>query len=104
MHIITSKLIKSVDHFSFIHTLLLYSQKPTSSNSTRCLGSFYGFLNVPCGIFFVFSPFSYVELHSQEQEVVIALGSNVGNRLHNFSQALHLEEIWHYHCLTWLFV
>ncbi|XP_065871471.1 folate synthesis bifunctional protein, mitochondrial-like isoform X1 [Euphorbia lathyris] len=33
---------------------------------------------------------SSVQLHSQEQEVVIALGSNVGNRLHNFNQALHL--------------
>ncbi|KAG8644823.1 folate synthesis bifunctional protein, mitochondrial [Manihot esculenta] len=35
-------------------------------------------------------PASYVELHSQEQEVVIALGSNVGNRLNNFNQALQL--------------
>lgn len=31
-----------------------------------------------------------MELHSQEQEVVIALGSNVGNRLHNFNEALQL--------------
>ncbi|XP_019180042.1 PREDICTED: folate synthesis bifunctional protein, mitochondrial [Ipomoea nil] len=29
-----------------------------------------------------------VEVHSQEQEVVIALGSNVGDRLHNFDEAL----------------
>ncbi|KAF2305770.1 hypothetical protein GH714_008134 [Hevea brasiliensis] len=36
------------------------------------------------------APDGHVELHSQEQEVVIALGSNVGNRLHNFNQALHL--------------
>ncbi|XP_057962890.1 folate synthesis bifunctional protein, mitochondrial isoform X2 [Malania oleifera] len=31
-----------------------------------------------------------VEVHSQEQEVIIALGSNVGNRLHNFDEALEL--------------
>ncbi|KAJ9176005.1 hypothetical protein P3X46_014499 [Hevea brasiliensis] len=36
------------------------------------------------------APDGHVELHSQEQEVVIALGCNVGNRLHNFNQALHL--------------
>ncbi|XP_075506960.1 folate synthesis bifunctional protein, mitochondrial-like [Primulina tabacum] len=29
-----------------------------------------------------------VEVHSEEQEVVIALGSNVGDRLHNFDEAL----------------
>ncbi|KAJ8759718.1 hypothetical protein K2173_009819 [Erythroxylum novogranatense] len=31
-----------------------------------------------------------VELYSQEHEVVIALGSNVGDRIHNFNQALRL--------------
>ncbi|KAH7516117.1 hypothetical protein FEM48_Zijuj10G0100900 [Ziziphus jujuba var. spinosa] len=31
-----------------------------------------------------------VEVHFQEQEVVIALGSNVGDRLHNFNKALQL--------------
>lgn len=31
-----------------------------------------------------------VEVHSQEQEVVIAIGSNVGDRLHNFNEALRL--------------
>lgn len=36
------------------------------------------------------SPNSSVELHSQEEEVVIALGSNVGDRLHNFKEALKL--------------
>ncbi|KAF4365641.1 hypothetical protein F8388_007474 [Cannabis sativa] len=34
-----------------------------------------------------------VEVHSQEQEVVIALGSNVGDRLHNFDEALRLMRI-----------
>ncbi|KAK7378146.1 hypothetical protein VNO80_03583 [Phaseolus coccineus] len=36
------------------------------------------------------TPNSSVELHSQEEEVVIALGSNVGDRLHNFKEALKL--------------
>ncbi|KAJ9160466.1 hypothetical protein P3X46_025866 [Hevea brasiliensis] len=36
------------------------------------------------------APDSHVELHSQEQEVVIALGSNVGDRLSNFNHALQL--------------
>lgn len=31
-----------------------------------------------------------MEVHSQEQEVVIALGSNVGDRLNNFDEALQL--------------
>lgn len=31
-----------------------------------------------------------MEVHSQEQEVVIALGSNVGNRVYNFDEALLL--------------
>lgn len=31
-----------------------------------------------------------VEVHNQEQEVVIAMGSNVGDRLHNFDEALGL--------------
>lgn len=31
-----------------------------------------------------------MEVHSPEQEVVIALGSNVGDRLHNFNEALEL--------------
>ncbi|XP_073134393.1 folate synthesis bifunctional protein, mitochondrial-like [Henckelia pumila] len=31
---------------------------------------------------------SSVEVHSEEHEVVIALGSNVGDRLHNFDEAL----------------
>ncbi|XP_009628356.1 folate synthesis bifunctional protein, mitochondrial isoform X1 [Nicotiana tomentosiformis] len=36
------------------------------------------------------SPDCVVEVHSSEQEVIIALGSNVGNRLQNFDEALHL--------------
>ncbi|QCD90124.1 2-amino-4-hydroxy-6-hydroxymethyldihydropteridine diphosphokinase/ dihydropteroate synthase [Vigna unguiculata] len=36
------------------------------------------------------APNSSVELHSQEEEVVIALGSNVGDRLHNFKEALKM--------------
>ncbi|KAK9277080.1 hypothetical protein L1049_006619 [Liquidambar formosana] len=43
-----------------------------------------------CLSFLHSSPDSSVEVHSQEQEVVIALGSNVGNRLHNFDEALQL--------------
>ncbi|CAN6476874.1 unnamed protein product [Victoria cruziana] len=31
-----------------------------------------------------------VEVHSPEEEVVIALGSNVGNRIHNFDKAISL--------------
>ncbi|KAE9605588.1 putative 2-amino-4-hydroxy-6-hydroxymethyldihydropteridine diphosphokinase [Lupinus albus] len=36
------------------------------------------------------APNCSVELHSQEEETVIALGSNVGDRLHNFKEALKL--------------
>ncbi|KAJ0039109.1 hypothetical protein Pint_23481 [Pistacia integerrima] len=43
-----------------------------------------------CSSFFHSSTESSVEVHSQEQEVVIALGSNVGDRLHNFNEALLL--------------
>lgn len=31
-----------------------------------------------------------MEVHTQEEEVVIALGSNVGDRLHNFNEVLQL--------------
>ncbi|CAH1430405.1 unnamed protein product [Lactuca virosa] len=38
--------------------------------------------------FFHSSPDTSIQVHSEEQEVVIALGSNVGNRLNNFNEAL----------------
>ncbi|GFY89729.1 dihydropterin pyrophosphokinase [Actinidia rufa] len=43
-----------------------------------------------CSSLFHSSPDTSVEVHTQEQEVVIALGSNVGDRLHNFNEALQL--------------
>ncbi|KAK2636027.1 hypothetical protein Ddye_030819 [Dipteronia dyeriana] len=43
-----------------------------------------------CFSFFHSSPETSIEVHSQEQEVVIALGSNVGDRIHNFNEALQL--------------
>ncbi|KAF8399640.1 hypothetical protein HHK36_015509 [Tetracentron sinense] len=50
----------------------------TSLSSTTCLS------------FLRSSSNTSVEVHSPEQEIVIALGSNVGDRLHNFNEALHL--------------
>ncbi|KAL4569468.1 hypothetical protein LXL04_025106 [Taraxacum kok-saghyz] len=38
--------------------------------------------------FFHSSSDTSIQVHSEEQEVVIALGSNVGNRLNNFNEAL----------------
>ncbi|KAJ0775647.1 putative 2-amino-4-hydroxy-6-hydroxymethyldihydropteridine diphosphokinase [Helianthus annuus] len=38
--------------------------------------------------FFHFSSEASIQVHSPEQEVVIALGSNVGDRLNNFNEAL----------------
>ncbi|KAL6185508.1 hypothetical protein ACLB2K_041641 [Fragaria x ananassa] len=43
-----------------------------------------------CFAFIHSCPKSSVEVHSEDQEVVIALGSNVGDRLHNFNEALQL--------------
>lgn len=43
-----------------------------------------------CYSFFHSSPETTVEVQSQEQEVVIAMGSNVGDRLCNFNEALQL--------------
>lgn len=39
------------------------------------------------------SPDATVEVHTPEHEVVIALGSNVGDRLGNFDKALHMMKI-----------
>ncbi|GFZ20210.1 dihydropterin pyrophosphokinase [Actinidia rufa] len=43
-----------------------------------------------CSSLFHSSTDTSVEVHTQEQEVVIALGSNVGDKLHNFNEALQL--------------
>lgn len=43
-----------------------------------------------CFSLFHSPPHTSVEVHVQEEEVVIALGSNVGDRLHNFNEALQL--------------
>ncbi|GLT36953.1 hypothetical protein SLA2020_112980 [Shorea laevis] len=43
-----------------------------------------------CLAFLHSAPDTTVEIHSQEQEVVIALGSNVGDRINNFNEALRL--------------
>lgn len=48
--------------------------KKTSKATSSCLSRFFHV--------------DSVEVHSEEQEVVIALGSNVGHRLHNFDEAL----------------
>ncbi|KAK1374421.1 Folate synthesis bifunctional protein, mitochondrial [Heracleum sosnowskyi] len=57
--------------------------------TTRCLIDVLNSCKAPAS-FFHSSPDSTVEVHSQEQEVVIALGSNVGDRLNNFDEALKL--------------
>ncbi|RXH71064.1 hypothetical protein DVH24_015686 [Malus domestica] len=43
-----------------------------------------------CSSFIHSSPNFSAQVHSPDQEVVIALGSNVGDRLHNFNEALQL--------------
>ncbi|KAE8663911.1 Folate synthesis bifunctional protein [Hibiscus syriacus] len=48
----------------------------------RCKASFSAFLHS--------APDHSVRVHSPDQEVVLALGSNVGDRLDNFNQALQL--------------
>ncbi|KAK9928121.1 hypothetical protein M0R45_025273 [Rubus argutus] len=48
------------------------------------------YFQASCSAFIHSCPNSTVEVHSQDQEVVIALGSNVGDRLHNFNEALQL--------------
>lgn len=47
-----------------------------------CRASYFAFIHS--------SPNFSVEVHTPDQEVVIALGSNVGDRLHNFNEALQL--------------
>lgn len=58
----------------------------------RTKSGFEGALNSyrACLSFFHSSTDTSLEVYSPEQEVVIALGSNVGNRLHNFNEALQL--------------
>lgn len=48
------------------------------------------YFQASCSAFIHSCPNSSVEVHSQDQEVVIALGSNVGDRLHHFNEALQL--------------
>ncbi|XP_010247198.1 PREDICTED: folate synthesis bifunctional protein, mitochondrial-like isoform X2 [Nelumbo nucifera] len=43
--------------------------------------------------FLHFSSDAAVEVHTPEEEVVIALGSNVGDRLHNFNEAIRLMKM-----------
>lgn len=72
---------------SFIADMILFKQLlPTKRGLGGALNRFRG----SSLRFFSSSPETFVEIHSQEQEVVIALGSNVGNRLHNFNEALRL--------------
>ncbi|KAJ0094422.1 hypothetical protein Patl1_16664 [Pistacia atlantica] len=62
---------------------LLFPAKRGVGAVTKCC-------RATCSSFFHSSTESSVEVHSEEQEVVIALGSNVGDRLHNFNEALLL--------------
>ncbi|KDP21653.1 hypothetical protein JCGZ_03324 [Jatropha curcas] len=54
------------------------------------LGDAINHLRGPSFCLFHSASDSNMELHSQDQEVVIALGSNVGQRLHNFNKALQM--------------
>ncbi|KAH7834020.1 hypothetical protein Vadar_011989 [Vaccinium darrowii] len=65
----------------------IFKQIPT----IKC--GFRGAARKYCRAFFSLyhsSPDTAVEVHTQTHEVVIALGSNVGDRLHNFNEALQL--------------
>jgi 2-amino-4-hydroxy-6-hydroxymethyldihydropteridine diphosphokinase/dihydropteroate synthase len=59
-------------------------------SSIRFFKSSFIVIAATCFSFFHSSPETSIEVHSQEQEVVIALGSNVGDRIHNFNEALQL--------------
>ncbi|KAH7569972.1 hypothetical protein JRO89_XS05G0026700 [Xanthoceras sorbifolium] len=56
----------------------------------RGIGGLLRCCTATCFSFFHSSPETSIQVHSQEQEVVIALGSNVGDRLLNFNEALQL--------------
>ncbi|GMH15256.1 hypothetical protein Nepgr_017097 [Nepenthes gracilis] len=59
---------------------------PSKSILSRNLKS----CRAPCFSFVHSFPNTSVEVSSEEQEVIIALGSNVGNRVQNFNKALQL--------------
>ncbi|GLJ08536.1 hypothetical protein SUGI_0090900 [Cryptomeria japonica] len=54
--------------------------------SLSAIGQLFSFCNSAQTSF----PESLIEVHSPEEEVVIALGSNVGNRIENFNRALQM--------------
>ncbi|KAF5945397.1 hypothetical protein HYC85_015625 [Camellia sinensis] len=76
-----------IDFFSiFISFVRLLHQKLAFSNPMNAKCFNYN----ACLSLFHSSSDTSVEVHAQEHEVVIALGSNVGDRLHNFNEALQL--------------
>lgn len=59
-------------------------------HTKNCFSGFTKYCRALRASFVHSAPDASVEVHSPEQEVVIALGSNVGDRLHNFNEALEL--------------